>query len=679
MSPTPVQADHPGLRWWYRLAVAVAVSPIVVAAVRNGLAGWQPTLDAAITTVRIRDVISAHPPLVGLAAQTSFEASEQYSYLGALQFYLLALPVRVLGVTWGVTLGMAAINAGAAVTALWLVRRRAGEHAAVLAALFVSALCWTLGSQMLIEPAPVSVGIVPMFAFLVAAWAAADGDRAGLAVTVVVANYLVLTHPKFIVVAPVLAVFAIVLWARQRLELRRVFPSRFDRHWRRDRRVLWGCGAFTVLVWLPPLFDEVRSGGGNLGRFVDAAMSGQADELQSGALEPTFSGALGMLTAVTAVPPAWLPGSFADPPFDRLGGGTPFVVGLVCALVLAGLLAWVTLLARRRDDPIVGRAVAVGVVAWAAYLATALLNPDSYGFRARYFYELWPLGAFLWLVVMIGLLRGPGRRLVESTDGAGAATLAVLASTVLVAAAALPYADHAEAKSAPLIPPATQIRDTVAAEYADSGPVLVLMDLTTSRLWPAVMLGLQDADVPIRVVGSTMVQQFGGARDYAVHRDAERTLVLSDSWIPPPPGARKVAEFDLPVSSSPEQFAADSAKMRRWADSIDSVQLTPGLVASTAMMGILDQLVQRVDEAGLVGEALLEDPSFLATLMTAQPFLDRPIVPVPGMSGPALARWTHDQYARANRTVLYELDPIPVPKDPPEEPAEESFEEPSEG
>ncbi len=648
------------VRWIYRGVVAVAVSPILVSAVRNGVAGWQPTLDAGISAVRIRDVFTAHPPLVGLAAQTSFGSTSQYSYLGALPFYLLAVPVRLLGVTRGLLLGMAAINTSAAVAALWLVRRRVGERAAMLAAAALASLLWTLGSQLLIEPTPVAMGIVPMFTLLVAAWSVADGDAAALVVLTVVANYLVLAHPKFIVVVPMACLYAIALGVRGRLRLRSQHPTEWPRRVRRDRRILAVCAVLTALAWAAPLFDQFRSGGGNLGRAIDAALSGQTQGLQSGAVQPTLTGALGMLTSVTAVPPAWLPPSFAQPPFDRLGGGTPFVAATACAVVLVALSVWVTLRARRRGDPTIARAVGAGAVVWGAYLVTALKNPDAYGFRARYFYGLWPLAAYLWTVVAIGLVRGfrPARDRLRLPSWASVGGVALVVG--VMAGLTIPYADHAEVTSAPLVPEAAAVRHAVAEELAGSGPVLVPVDFTTSRLWPAILLGLQDAEVPIRVSGPVMVQQFGGARDEATHHDAARLLVLRSSSMPAPPKGRRIATFHTPVRLlAPDRFAADTARMRAWANSIDAPRISPDLVASKGMRDILEAAITTLAFEGTTGGALVDDPTFIGLLVTAQPFLREPIFAVPGMSADEITKWATDANARLGSTVLYDA-PVPA-------------------
>ncbi len=76
----PSRARPDRLKHIYQVAVVLAVTPIVVSALRNGLSGWVPTGDAAITTLRIKDVFTAHPPLVGMAALTSTGTSHPYSF-----------------------------------------------------------------------------------------------------------------------------------------------------------------------------------------------------------------------------------------------------------------------------------------------------------------------------------------------------------------------------------------------------------------------------------------------------------------------------------------------------------------------------------------------------------------------------------------------------------------------
>ena len=88
----PADALDERFRWVFRVACALVVLPVYVAAVRNGLHHWVPTWDAATTTVRVNDVFSRHPPLIGMWSSASGWSGHQINFIGALQLYLLAIP-----------------------------------------------------------------------------------------------------------------------------------------------------------------------------------------------------------------------------------------------------------------------------------------------------------------------------------------------------------------------------------------------------------------------------------------------------------------------------------------------------------------------------------------------------------------------------------------------------------
>ena len=77
------------LAFWVTLAVLVI--PLVITGVRAMSDGWtNPGGDLALIELRVRDV-GAHTPLLGSYGRYGF------SQPGALWFYLLAIPYRLLG------------------------------------------------------------------------------------------------------------------------------------------------------------------------------------------------------------------------------------------------------------------------------------------------------------------------------------------------------------------------------------------------------------------------------------------------------------------------------------------------------------------------------------------------------------------------------------------------------
>ncbi|MBS1847653.1 MAG: hypothetical protein JST73_05195, partial [Actinobacteria bacterium] len=379
------------------MITVLALCQIPIAAIRLALAGWEPSVDSGATTVRIRDVLSTRPPMTGMAAFPSMNEAQNYSFPGALHLYLLALPVRLLGTTWGVLVGMAIINTAASAAAIWLIRRRLGERWAILTAVFLASLLWTLGTGPLVFPTPMAIVVVPLFAFLVAAWATAEGDEAGLLVFVMLANYLFLSQLVLVVVVPVVAAVALARFVAVRVaERRRSATDSADR--RRRRKWIVASAAFTVLVWIPPIIDQF-TGAGNLGKVFNSLTSGHVRIDFYANLKPSFRGAVGVLTSVVAVPHWWLPPSFVHAPFDRRGGGTSFVVGAAWTVVVVALGLWGYLRARRRGDRTIVSMLAIAVSVWLAYLVTAWKDPDVLGYSQQYLMGLWPTSAFIWLAV----------------------------------------------------------------------------------------------------------------------------------------------------------------------------------------------------------------------------------------------------------------------------------------
>ncbi len=565
-------------RWCYRIAVVVAVSPIVVSALRRGLTGWEPSWDVATTVVRIRDVFSMHPPLTGMAAQPSASAEVAYSFPGPMHLYLLAIPVRLLGTTWGVLLGMAAINIGCCVAALWLVRRRVGERWAVVAATVLAALLWTVGSGVLVYPTPLAIGIVPLFAFFVAAWSVAEGDRPAYVILAVLANYLFLNQLVFVVVVPVVVTVAVGLDLARRHRARRADPTGRTRRRRHDRRWLGAAALVTLVAWLPPLIDQFFTPGGNLGKLIGAFASGQVAAEQPAAVSPSLTGALGLVASVTAVPPAWLPPSFDRAPFGPEGANASFLTGLLWSVALFGLLAWATWRAVRRSDHRVVTAVAIAVAGWGAYLLTALGNPDPKGFAQRYFLGLWSSAAFLWFVTIVAVVRALPRRVrrVRLAVPVGLAAVGV----VLVVVAAL--AGFRESTNFALMPSrstevAPDIRAAMVPELVGEGPILIDgRHFRMRRHLPSMMLGLQDAGTEFRVQTAFDAQQFGASRWARQHPDAVTRLRLSPSE---EHGAdeRLVATFEPEPYLTPEEFGRLQDVLIDWLSTDVDDRINPAL------------------------------------------------------------------------------------------------------
>lgn len=644
--------------WAYRAAVVVAVAPILIWAVRFGLAGWEPSWDLAITTVRIRDVFSSHPPLVGMAARPSSSGGTAYSFPGALHLYLLAGPVRVLGTTWGIALGMGVINTAMGVGALWLVRRRLGARWAIVAALTFATLVWSLGGAAMIDATPLVMGVVALFTFLVAAWSVADGDGPALLLFAFVANYLFLDQLVFIVVVGLVGAvaFAWVLAARWRA--RRAAegpPSRADTMW---RRWLLAAVALTVVVWIPTLVDQFVVGGGNLGHIAESFRTGDVAQAQDAQDAPTLKSAFVVVSSVVAVVPGWLPPSFIDVPFDEDGSGPSLLVGVVATLAWLALLAWGAVRAHRRRDARVGTAIVIAVTGWVAYLITALQNPSKFGYVQRYFFGLWPFGAFLWLVAAVGVFAGRDWRRVRIPRvpvlATGSAGVALVVVTVFSVSGPL---DTSVMKTSVWRPLADDVRQAVARADLGPGPVLVETTLGARRYHASALLGMQDAGVPFRVRLGFDIEQYGAWRAYDVGDDTTERLLISMEYSPKE-GRRLIATIQPEASLPPDEFDGVDRRIRAWADRVDSLSVNPAYPMEPEERRQAEgHLDDAVEEASRSGTSLADSELLIHGVRMVDEGTGEPLIAVPGVSASEARAWATDVLTAREPVYIY-VEPL---------------------
>ena len=175
------------------VALVAAVMPTVVMAGRAAASGWVPLFDAAYFTVRSRDVLSRHNPLVGAWSNGSRVIGVWINNLGPLQLDLLA-PFTKLDPYWGTALGVGAVNV-AAIVGVWLVARRLFGARGVLAAMAATVLLEVdEGSLMLIEARQQLAMLMPLWCVLWVAAAAWTGRRWAAPWLLLAASLVVQTH-----------------------------------------------------------------------------------------------------------------------------------------------------------------------------------------------------------------------------------------------------------------------------------------------------------------------------------------------------------------------------------------------------------------------------------------------------------------------------------------------------
>lgn len=505
---SPADTRHDGMaRWWFRLAVAVSVSPILIAAVRNGLGGWFPAWRSGYVAVMTNDVFTSHIPLVGPYAATSYTAAEPYNFPGAIQMYLLAVPVKLLGPSWGILSGMAAINTAAFVTAMWLVRRRVGYRLGLLGCVFGASLIYSLGSQVVVDATPLVMGYLPFVVVLVAAWSVADGDARGLLPLAVAANFLLLGHLKFTVTVPMIGLVALVLWGAHLHRARRHDPAGWPAERRRQLRWFAASAAVGLVMWLPALAQQIFSRQGNLALLVGS--TGGSDGADRGLLD-----VLGVVFAPLISWPLWFRQRVGAVDLTDSTAVPSLLVGSAGAALVIVVSVVVLVAARRRADTQLIRGLAIAVTAFGGWAVSAMANPSIIPFAPDYFNELRPLAMFTWFVLAVGILRMLGSHL-GRWPTAERTRIAAVVLVAVFAIASIPVYHDGQLMDDDGIELSRGVYEATKASVPAGGPVLVEDEgPNASRFVPAVLLGLQARGIGFRVTAVKDIAMYGPKREF---------------------------------------------------------------------------------------------------------------------------------------------------------------------
>ena len=138
--------------------IAVVMFVLLLVAVRRGArtarttTGGYPAATRR-TSRRARSTCSAGTHrLPGLPSTSALYGDEiSTNHPGPIEFYLLAVPLRVLGMSAGPLLTAAAINAACVLVALWVFFRRLGLTAMLWAGVLLLAVMWSAGTSVLTD------------------------------------------------------------------------------------------------------------------------------------------------------------------------------------------------------------------------------------------------------------------------------------------------------------------------------------------------------------------------------------------------------------------------------------------------------------------------------------------------------------------------------------------------
>jgi hypothetical protein len=236
--------------------VAALLVPLLVALAALRSPRWYPLNDLAQTEMRVRDVGSRHPPLIGLVGRMHDEAV-QGSHPGPLGYYALWPVHRLLGGSaWALLAASVWIHAVAIAGSIWIASRRGGLRLAIVVAVALAVLTRAYGAELLAVPWNPYLPLLWWVAFLLAVWSVLDDDVALLPIVVLAGSLCAQTHIGYLGTTAALTALA-VAWSFVRA--RRRHPHQWA-DWSRPALVAGGLGA---LVWLPPLIEELTAAPGN--------------------------------------------------------------------------------------------------------------------------------------------------------------------------------------------------------------------------------------------------------------------------------------------------------------------------------------------------------------------------------------------------------------------------------
>ncbi len=352
--------------------------------------GWQPTRDDAMISIGSYQVFSAKFPLVGVWSQASQGLPHAFYGLGPLEFWLLAVPVRVdpaHGALWGAALVCAgALSVG--VEAAWSAR---GWPAALAVTLLVADLGWQTELLDRLSWNPF-FGLVFLVAALATAWAVAVGRFGWWPLTVFFGSVSAQSH--LVYAAPAIGVAAAAPLLGLALGHR-------PRRW----RWLGGGLLVTIACWTAPVVQQAMAHPGNL-----TVLFGR-----TGAGSPAGPGfGLHALSFALDPRPIWATGfpyvaAYTDQVSELLRSHSPlWAVAALCFLVVVAAAAW---RARRRDLSALAAltlVLSVGVVVSFGEFPENNLGPVGYLATV-----LWVVGTTTWLVSLwaaAGLVVAVARR-----------------------------------------------------------------------------------------------------------------------------------------------------------------------------------------------------------------------------------------------------------------------------
>jgi hypothetical protein len=333
--------------------------------------GWIAVLDEATISLRSFQVFSLHPPLLGQYSTTSGSVGHLVYDPGPLQFWLLAVPVRIdpaQGALWGSAL-LVGLVLSLAVEALWATGHR---RACGVMGVAVLVLAWSL-PQLFAQPAwNPYFGLVFLVASIVLAWIVATGSLSWWPWLVFTASVSTQAELFFVTFAIVLVVAAPCIGMARR----------------RPGGLRWLSLGVVVgaVCWAPAVIQQLFGASPNLTGLLTAPNTtrlglsyGFRTLALAGSLHPIWTihnAGAGLVT------------------FYLIVQSSPIVGAVVLVLIVA--IAVIAMRTGRRD---LAALAGIAALCSVCVVGTIAIVPAHVGRSTLYLNcVLWPVGILLWMV-----------------------------------------------------------------------------------------------------------------------------------------------------------------------------------------------------------------------------------------------------------------------------------------
>lgn len=242
---------------------------------------------------------------------------------GPMLFYLMAPFYALSGhKTVGMNAGALAINLLAILTIAWMLIRRGGP-ALTIAFVAVAPFYLLRLGDMLASSWNAHAAVIPGMALIVVAAAVSAGDDPLLLLFVILASFVVQTH---LAVAPLVAVVTAMVCAASAAR------------WRRGSRWLIASAGLALVLWLPPIVEQVSRPDGNIGQLLRFFLN---PESSSQTMSTAFAVWADMMSA-------WFRSDLRLPAGLALSGSGSAASRLMVILIVA-LLPWIAWRARAEE------------------------------------------------------------------------------------------------------------------------------------------------------------------------------------------------------------------------------------------------------------------------------------------------------------------------------------------